>query len=402
MAPFVASLPWQLPGLHAFGWVLVSLAAFWLFPAFASAQTLETREAELAEIRQEIEGLRSRLGEISDRESTLEDRLARAETELSLQEARLAEASAALEVATLRAAAAERRIQSTERDLAEVRDDLRRRLGGLYRLGREGYLRLFLALRPGNDLLPALRQLRFLVIRDQRALDRFASLRDRLLDEQERLEAQRVEMASWRAEERSRRDELAAVKARHEAVLAEVSRERRRLQGRADELQEKERKLTRFIDTLVEDGVEDGAAASPADLEGPDLADIAEIREFRGILDWPVLGAEVATEFGPRRDARYRTEVPHNGLGLAVEPGSRVRVVYPGKVLYASEFEGYGTMVVVHHPGRVFTLYAGLRLLNVAPDDVLSLGDVIGAAEDVLYFEIRVENQPVNPREWLR
>ena len=57
---------------------------------------------------------------------------------------------------------------------------------------------------------------------------------------------------------------------------------------------------------------------------------------------------------------------------------------------------------IVHHPGRVFTLYAGLDKLQIGQNDMLSLGQVIGLSSKSLYFEIREENQPVNPLEWLR
>ena len=213
--------------------------------------------------------------------------------------------------------------------------------------------------------------------------------------EQERLEARRTEMAQWEAEEESRRDELASMRDVRARVLARVTDRRRQLAEQARELEEKERKLTRFIDTLVADA--ESTAGEPAAEPGG-----TSIREFRGVLDWPVADPDVEIEFGPRRDPRYLTEVPHNGLGLGVETGTRVRSVFPGEVLYAAEFEGYGPMVVVRHAGRVFTLYAGLQLLNVGPGDVLSLGDVLGASGDSLYFEIRVDNQPEDPRSWLR
>jgi septal ring factor EnvC (AmiA/AmiB activator) len=33
---------------------------------------------------------------------------------------------------------------------------------------------------------------------------------------------------------------------------------------------------------------------------------------------------------------------------------------------------------------------------------VLSLGQVVGAAADSLYFEIRIDNKPEDPRLWMR
>jgi septal ring factor EnvC (AmiA/AmiB activator) len=125
------------------------------------------------------------------------------------------------------------------------------------------------------------------------------------------------------------------------------------------------------------------------------------MQEFRGILDWPVEG-KVTAGFGHRLDPRYKTRVPHNGLDLATAQGSEIRVVFPGKVLFAAPFQGYGNTVVVQHPGRVFSLYAGLTDMRVSKEGMLSLGDAVGLSSDKLYFEIRVENRPEDPLKWLR
>ncbi len=346
----------------------------------------DPRAAELGRIRSEIVRMEERLEQMKARESGLEDRLRRVRLELELQEAQLSEATAAVELATIRAAATADKVADLEAALADIRADLKRRLAGVYRLGRHGYLRLLWSLEPGENLLPAIRQLRFLMRRDQVTLERFRSTRERLQLQRESLAGERREAERWQLLERQRRDELVALRRRHEGLLVQLEREQRRLSDRAGELQDKERKLVRLIAALVED--------SPAPLAG------TPIQQFRGVLDWPLRG-EVTAEFGPRRDPRYRTEVPHNGLDITAA-GAEVRSVFPGTVLYASHFEGYGTMVVLFHPGRVFTLYAGLQELSVATEDVVSLADVLGTASETLYFEIRVENQPEDPRRWLR
>ena len=122
---------------------------------------------------------------------------------------------------------------------------------------------------------------------------------------------------------------------------------------------------------------------------------------FRGILDWPVKGS-VTKGFGPRSDPRYGTKVPHNGLELRTAADAQVRAVYSGTVLFSGPFEGYGLTVILLHPGRVFSIYSGLEELRVRKDDVVSLGAVVGTVDGTLYFEIRRENRPEDPRLWLR
>lgn len=347
----------------------------------------DPREAELERIRGEIARLEARLGDLRSREAGLEAELERTEVELELQENRLREATTAFELAERAVEELEIEVGEIEAALEAVLEDLQRRLGGLYRLGHHGYLRLFLSLESDQELLPAVRQLRFLVRRDRETLDRYTALRGRLDERGELLVAERAAMEEWRAQEAQRRDELAGLRRRQRRLLERVSRERQEVAERALELREKARKLELLIDSLVREELDP--------LEGAAMGD------FKGILDWPSKG-EVSVHFGPRRDPRYRTEVPHNGISLTTEEGTRVGVVYPGQVLFADNFEGYGPMVVVHHPGRIFTLYAGLAELRVAKGDVLSLGTAVGLAADELYFEIRRENQPEDPLEWLR
>jgi septal ring factor EnvC (AmiA/AmiB activator) len=127
-----------------------------------------------------------------------------------------------------------------------------------------------------------------------------------------------------------------------------------------------------------------------------------DIRQFKGVLDWPIEG-EVVIEFGPRLDPRYRTQVPHNGLAIAARSGGReVRSIYAGRVLFAAPFQGFGPTVVVQHAGAVLSLYAGLVELEVAKGDVVSLGHVLGSSSGELYFELREDNRAVDPLDWLR
>jgi septal ring factor EnvC (AmiA/AmiB activator) len=345
------------------------------------------REAELEAIRGEIAELQAAVERSKLKAAGLEGELERLALELELSARRVAEATAAHALAAARVAESEASIAALEERLAVERRRLEARLAGLYRLGRHGPLRLFLALQPGDDLLPGVRLLRYLARRDATLVGRFEDLKARLAVEREELVARRGEAAGWLAQESRRRDQLARLEREKERRLAGTRREGARLADRALELAERARKLSSFLDFLY--GRDAGALA------GVPFAD------FRGVLDWPVAG-RIVVEFGPRLDPRYGTRVPHNGVDVATRPGADVRVVYPGKVVFAAPFEGYGPTVVVQHAGRAFTLYAGLERVEVARDDLLSLHQPLGRAGPSLYFEIRIENRPENPRTWMR
>jgi septal ring factor EnvC (AmiA/AmiB activator) len=346
-----------------------------------------SREDELEAIRGEIAQLQSRLSAVVARQGGIRGELEKTQVELELQEKKVAEAVAARQIAIDTARASAARVAELETKLGAIREQLRHSLVGLYRLGRHGYLRLFLALKPNESLLPGIRLLRLIAHRDAETLDRFRATRTRLEFERDELAAQQKEIDAWVAREQDRERGLERLRGRQAALLAQVEGEGRQLASRQGELRDKERKLSNLVDFLY--GRQGTALAGRS------------MQDFKGALDWPVRGA-VTAGFGPRLDPRYKTRVPHNGLDISAATGAEVRAIYPGKVLFAAPFEGFDQAVVVSHPGKVLTLCAGLNALSVKQDDVVSFNSVLGHAGERIYFEIRVDNRPEDPARWLR
>jgi septal ring factor EnvC (AmiA/AmiB activator) len=375
-------------------WAVLLALALPLYPQAPQSPTsrpdrISSRERELAGLRAEIARLEARLGVARRRQSSLQDELAATDLELKLQETRLAEAMTARDLAVRRAAASEVEVERLERAFADTRRDLQGRLAALYRLGRQGYLRLFLALDPDRPLLPSVRLVRYLARRDRQSMDRYRTARADLARERDRLVAERAEREQWIEREEARRRDLLTVRTRRADLLARVRTEERELTARAGDLAERERKLTELLDLIA------GNTGEMGGLDG------TPIQHFRGILEWPAEG-KVTNGFGFRFEPRYHTRVPHHGIELATAPGGEVQAVFAGKVVFAAPFQGYGNTVILLHPGRVFTLYAGLSDLKVGREGMLSLGDVVGLSTDKLYFEIRVEKRPEDPMSWLR
>jgi septal ring factor EnvC (AmiA/AmiB activator) len=365
-------------------WLIAALIAL-AAPGAAAAQ--DSRGQELAAIRGEIARLQARLSRVTDESRGLSGELERTELSLELQARRLEEAQAARRLSEARLGELGEAVAGLEAQLSEHRQELQRRLIDLYRLGRQGYLRLLLSVRTRRQLLPAIRALRYLARRDGALLARFLDTRAELDFERGQLLERQRERELWVDLELQRHGELDRLRRRQALLLDQLRQRRGLLSARAVRLAEKERKLSNLMDFLA------GRARTP--LSGQ------PIHDFHGVLDWPAQG-DLAQGFGDREDPRYGTRVPHNGIALHTVAGTAVRVVYPGKVVFAAPFEGYGQTVVVHHSGRVFTLYAGLGRLGVRQDDILRLGQAVGSATARLYFEIREENRPVDPLDWLR
>jgi len=129
---------------------------------------------------------------------------------------------------------------------------------------------------------------------------------------------------------------------------------------------------------------------------------------------WPVAGTveqpyamEVLAYDRTMQD--WRT---HNGVDIAANLGEKVKVIAPGVVESVITEPLYGTSVTVLHSGGLRSVYRNLSAEPpVGEGQQLNMGDIIGTvgqtasveAGDVthLHFEMSLNNQPVNPAEYL-
>jgi septal ring factor EnvC (AmiA/AmiB activator) len=123
------------------------------------------------------------------------------------------------------------------------------------------------------------------------------------------------------------------------------------------------------------------------------------LKPFKGDLDWPVAGT-VRGRFG--RTSRG------NGVTIETTDGVEARAVHDGAVAFAGPFGGFGNIVIVDHGAQCFSLYGDLLELAVKKGAHIDRGQILGTTGATplggpgLYFELRIDGQPVDPLQWLR
>ena len=123
----------------------------------------------------------------------------------------------------------------------------------------------------------------------------------------------------------------------------------------------------------------------------------------KGKLKWPLKG-RVAHSFGSRRSGTLRWE----GWLISASAGDAVKAVHHGRVVFSNYLRGFGLLVIVDHGDGYMTLYAhNQELLRETGDWVQSneivsrAGDTGGLSKPALYFEIRKQGNPADPKVWL-
>lgn len=189
------------------------------------------------------------------------------------------------------------------------------------------------------------------------------------------------------------------------AELETARRKKTELEAELEELKKTARSLSDFLSNFEKKQ----AAESKRTLSSGGQMPIA-----RHSLPWPVRG-RVVSIYGREQLAALKTWVFNEGVKIAAPRGTQVRSVEAGEVIYAGEFRTYGNVVIVDHKQGFFSIYGYLDSIAAAKGQQLQRGGLVGAvgeeqrsalneADDrsVLYFELRVGAQSVNPQQWLQ
>jgi septal ring factor EnvC (AmiA/AmiB activator) len=265
---------------------------------------------------------------------------------------------------------------------------LRARFVELYKLGQGGYLRLFLSTTEARSVGQASRMVAAIARRDRERVAAHQRRVDDLRNSRIALDERRTQLASLRATAERSREAAAGALQKHEALIRDIDRRRDLNAQLAGELMSTQQRLQATLRDLP-------AVSPPASVP---------FTAWRGELEWPAAGP-LRHRFGQSAAAAGSSP---NGIEITTVVGTPVRVVQEGTVAFADTFAGYGKLVIVEHAAQVFSLYGHLLDISVARGARLSQGDPVGSAGFALlgipglYFELRVDGQPVDPLQWLR
>ncbi len=123
---------------------------------------------------------------------------------------------------------------------------------------------------------------------------------------------------------------------------------------------------------------------------------------------WAHMG-KINNEFGFRRNPfGGRTYEFHGGIDIDGERGDVVVSPAAGTVSKAGWQGGYGNLIEIDHGNGLTTRYGHLSKVEVAVGDPISRGQLMGYVGSTgrstgphLHYELRFNDQPINPRRFL-
>ena len=211
-------------------------------------------------------------------------------------------------------------------------------------------------------------------------------------------------------------------------LRAENDKQRQQLQNlnnRVDAVEDQSRKLAEVsgVDNASAAARGQGGPARPVDsaavlaaLEAKTAKLEREMRIYESFVRfkgsrpsiWPVFGKLESGVGGRRNPFGGRGFEFHEGQDIDATYGTPVQVSASGRVIIAGWQRGYGKVVYVDHGNGLSTRYGHLSAIDVAVGQSVTQGQTIGLVGSTgrstgphLHYEVRINNQPVDPKPYL-
>ncbi|HIL22679.1 MAG TPA: peptidase M23 [Alcanivorax sp.] len=354
--------------------------------------------ADTAPSKAQLEKLKSRISELSEAQSR--ELRERDSVQASLREAELRISRLTREQRNLekKASTARQRLDGLEAEQAVLAAEKRTQLDWLgktvrasYQAGRQERIKLLLNQEQPDQIARLLRYQEYY----QRARSNRLKAVNGELDELKaialRVEKARQVLLEKRTDVQRHADKLQDAQKERQSTLASLNRS---LDDRGSNLNQLKADQQRLQKLLAD--MQRSLNDIPADLGGKPFGNLA------GKLPWPV-EARISTGYNSRREGALRWQ----GVIFNAAPGSPVRAIHAGRVVFADWLRGYGLLTIVDHGNGYLTLYGYNQSLLREVGEWVSAGDSLALAGNSggnrtngLYFEIRHRGKAVNPTRW--
>jgi len=378
--------PYNLKKCLIFG-LLVSLSSA------ATADSATAYQQRLDTIRDKITSVLSALGQNKDQRDTVRSELRKLEVKIAVSAKKLRKTQRKHKKSLKNLKKSQSELKKLKRYLAKQRKVLADQLRSAYAMGQQPQLKMLLNQQDPTEMGRAMVYYGYLNQAREAEINTFLAS----IEKQRKLE---------QTIEKSAQDLAALVKAKkHEKKQLSLNRNKRKqLLGQLNKdidsqqltLEDLHSSRSRIEDLLMSLG--ELLADIPAE-----ALNQKPFGKLRGKLPWPVKGSFRAS-FGTTRN---QGDLKWNGVVINADYDTRVRAVTHGRVAFADWLQGYGFITIIDHNDGYMSLYGYTQELYKQVGDwveasevIATVGDSGGQLKSGLYFEIRKQGKPVNPKKW--
>lgn len=366
--------------------------------ALLSAQTLaddaDQKREQLQKLEKEMAELRKLLDEFRSQRSDLQNALRKSEVDIGKIQNQVRKIQEQLdkEQGELKSLQNQRgKLQGAKRDQQKL---IEQQILAAYQIGQQKKLKVLLNQEQPDKVTRALTYYDYFnqarseqietytdIIHELNSLEpRIAEKADRLARARSELDQQHKQLLSRKKDREKNLALINSAIANKDQELKQAARDRRELE--------------RLLETMEQ---------TLANIQIP--SDYRPFVHQKGKLQWPVNG-KALNRFGSRREG---TSLRWQGVNINAREGSTVKAIHHGRVVFADWLRGTGLLLIIDHGDGYMSLYAHNESLLKETGDWVAAGEPVatvgssgGKTRAGLYFEIRHNGKPTDPRHWCR
>ncbi|QEY60000.1 peptidoglycan DD-metalloendopeptidase family protein [Pseudomonas sp. C27(2019)] len=419
--------------LRTFLFILLSCA---FTVAVANDQRTQTKQ-ELAQAAKDIAELKKQLGKIQQEKSSAEQALKKTETEIGDLEKQVNELQQQQKKTEDELSELNQQRKKLHSSRLEQQDLIAIQARAAYQAGQQEPLRLLLNQQQPEKFSRNLTYYQYIGQARQQQINTFNETLRQLSNISDQISLQQTKLAEQKTSLMSKQESLKTLRQQRQQKVATLTKQQRKesqsLKTRqadqvalnkvlktieatlARQAQEAERKRQKLLaeqqrqqaKQLLNSKTPTTAGKQPQNpvVSTAIIHQGGSFASVRGKLPWPVNGRLIA-HFG---SARGDTRSKWDGVLISSQPGTQVRAIHSGRVVFADWLRGAGLLVIVDHGDGYLSLYGHNQSLLSRPGDIVKTGQALstvgntgGRDQAALYFAIRQKGQPADPTQWCR
>jgi len=205
--------------------------------------------------------------------------------------------------------------------------------------------------------------------------------------------------------------QLSQEKTQKSSEIQKLQKEQQTLRKKLQQQREIEQRLENEIQKIIEEEARKSKAAGTRGFSlTPEQKLVGEsFVQNKKKLPWPVERGVITEHFGiNQHPVLANVQTRNNGISIATEAGAKARAIFNGEVSRVFGITGGNTAVIIRH-GKYLSVYSNLREVTVKKGDKVKTKQTIGTVytdtdddnKSILKFQIWLENQKLNPEDWI-
>jgi len=370
-------------------WLAVTMLAV-VTPALAEQQVTP---GQIEDLKEEIADIDEWLADAEEDRSSLEQQLSGLEQEIGRLTRERRELRQQAREQQQRLAKLGKEETELTRVLESQRDSLKKQIRAAWMEGDAPAVKVLLNEIDPDKIARTMTYYEYLSRDTIDRLEAFAANLRQLKETQKQVKAGRMRLAELEENVADRQQKLSSSKKEREQTLAALKTDISNRLSEREELEEDRKRLEKLL-REVEEAI--------ANIPTPNESD--PFGSLKNKLPWPAEG-KVVRNFG---DSYASGKLKHNGLLINTAEEGDVKAVHYGRVVFANWLRGFGLITILDHGDGYMTLYGHSSSLFTSPGDWVEAGEAIaqagrtgGTNDPAVYFEVRHNGKPDNPRRWL-